>query len=88
MNYAELTKKLDLQAPHELKYDELRAKTLTRDDLKADTEGIDSSIELIRNTRGGSWPSEPATKDTQAAVYNDGEIKFASGDPMKFGVKS
>lgn len=63
MNYSEITKKFNFQAPGKLEYEDLRAKTLTRADLKADIEGVNSSLELIRKTRGGSWPSEPVSKD-------------------------
>lgn len=59
MNYADLTKKFNFQAPSELNHKDLRAKTLTRADLRADMEGVNSSLKLIRKTRGGSWPLEP-----------------------------
>lgn len=58
MSYKELTKKLSFQASAKFSYEDLRAKILTRADLKADMEGVNSSLELIRKTRGGSWPSE------------------------------
>lgn len=51
MNYEELTKKFSFQVPSELEYEDLRAKTLTRADLKADMEGVNSSLEIIRKTR-------------------------------------
>jgi len=52
-----------ITAPLLLKYDNFYAKQLTRSDLDADLEGVNSSIEIIQKTRGGSWPSEQLTRD-------------------------
>ena len=54
MNYHGLVKRLDLPAgvdpTAKLEYDD-------------DVQGINASIELIRRTRGGSWPTEPVSVD-------------------------
>lgn len=67
MDYARYTKKLSLpsgfQAPVKLEYEDIIAKPLTRKDLLADMEGVNSSIELIHKTRGGSWPQEAVTEE-------------------------
>lgn len=67
MDYKKLKAKLvlpdDFQAPEELKFDDLIAKPLTRDDLQADIEGVNSSLEIIRKTRGGSWPEEAVSEE-------------------------
>jgi hypothetical protein len=47
--------------PKALDSDRVRAHAITRKDLDADVAGINSSLELIRRTRGGTWPSEPVT---------------------------
>lgn len=86
MNYAELIKKLNFKAPAELEYQDLRAKTLTRADLKADMEGVNSSLELIRNTRGGSWPSEPVTEDFDLLDLAWHEREFRDGDSYAYVV--
>lgn len=88
MKYAELTKKLDFQAPAELNYEDIRAKTLTRDDLQADMDGVNSSLELIRNTRGGSWPSEPVTKDFDLLDLAWHEREFRDGTSFAYVVYS
>lgn len=44
-------------APKRLTFEDLVARPLTRQDIKDDLEGVNSSIEIIRKTRGGSWPS-------------------------------
>ncbi len=60
MDYGRFVKKFllpaDFKAPSSLQYDDLMAKPLTRADLTADVQAVNSSIETIRNTRGGSWP--------------------------------
>jgi GNAT superfamily N-acetyltransferase len=65
MDYTGLVKNLDLPAgvtpPRELSYQDTRATALTRDDLDDDVRGINASLDLIRSTRGGGWPTEPVT---------------------------
>jgi hypothetical protein len=36
---------------------------LTRDDLDDDVRGINASLELIRRTRGGGWPTAAVTAE-------------------------
>ena len=84
MNYKELAKKFNFQAPRELSYKNLRAKTLTRDDLQADMEGVNSSLELIRKTRGGSWPSEPVTEDFDLLDLAWHEREFRDGTSFAY----
>jgi hypothetical protein len=67
IDLAGLTKSLPLPpgftAPAELTYEDVRATAISRADLRQDVQGINASIELIRRTRGGSWPSEPVTEE-------------------------
>jgi hypothetical protein len=86
MDYKNFTKNLKFKAPTELEYDDLRAKTLTRADLKADMDGVNSSIELIRNTRGGSWPSEPVTEDFDLLDLAWHEREFRDGTSFAYVV--
>lgn len=51
------------QAPLELRYDDILAKPLTRADLEADLRAVNSSLEIIRQTRGGSWPAELVSEE-------------------------
>lgn len=46
-----------------LAHQDIRAEAITRHHLTDDVRGINPSIELIRRTRGGDWPSEPVTED-------------------------
>jgi hypothetical protein len=67
MDYRGLIKSLDLPAgyapPAELSYEDIRARALTRADLDDDVRGINASLDLIRRTRGGGWPTEAVTPD-------------------------
>jgi hypothetical protein len=59
---SDFIKKLKLSGnfvpPAELVFEDIKAKPLTRQDLEADLEAVNSSLEIIRQTRGGSWPEE------------------------------
>jgi hypothetical protein len=65
MDYRGLVKRLEVPAgwapPAELAYADVRATALRRDHLDDDVRGINTSIELIRRTRGGRWPTAPVT---------------------------
>jgi len=50
-------------APRLLQYDDVTAHAITRDDLGADVRGINASLDLIRETRGGTWPTGPVTEE-------------------------
>jgi len=50
-------------APRLLRYDDVTAHAITRDDLGADVRGINASLDLIRETRGGTWPIGPVTEE-------------------------
>lgn len=49
--------------PRVLTYDDLVARAITRHDVSEDVRGINASLQLIRETRGGSWPTAPVTED-------------------------
>lgn len=67
MDYSRFIKRFELptgfSAPTGLTYQNIIARPLTRKDLEDDMEGVNSSLELIRRTRGGLWPSEPVDED-------------------------
>ena len=90
MNYRGLIKRLDLpdgwRAPTELMYERIRAHAITRDDLHDDVQGINASLELIRRTRGGQWPSEPVTEDFNYVDLVWHECEFREGDSFTYAV--
>jgi RimJ/RimL family protein N-acetyltransferase len=67
MDLTPYSKKLRLPAgfvpPRLLRYDDIIASAITRDDAAEDVRGINASLDLIRETRGGTWPTEAVTED-------------------------
>lgn len=67
MKYKSFIKKFnfgaDFAVPAKLVYEDMMAKPLTRSDLEADLEAVNSSIKIIRKTRGGSWPEDEVSED-------------------------
>jgi len=84
MDYRNLVKRLQLPpgyaAPRELSYDDVRAHALTRADVHDDTAGINVSIDVIRQTRGGRWPTGPVTEEFNYvdAVWHECEFRDGS----------
>jgi hypothetical protein len=82
-DYSAFVKKLELpagySAPARLEYEDIVAYALTREHLADDTRGINASLELIRRTRGGNWPSEPVTEEFNYvdAVWHECEFRDA-----------
>jgi hypothetical protein len=52
-------------APRLLRYDDVTAHAITRDDLAANVRGINASLDLIRETRGGTWPTGPVSEEEE-----------------------
>jgi hypothetical protein len=90
MDYAHLMRALALPAdfapPTELHYEDISARALTRVDLAADVAGINSSIDLIRRTRGGSWPSEPVSEEFDYVDLVWHECEFREGYSFSYAV--
>lgn len=67
VSYAGLVKRLvvpeGFQGPEELVFGDVRAMPINRNDLSDDVAGINSSLDLIRRTRGGKWPTGPVTEE-------------------------
>jgi hypothetical protein len=90
MNYRGLVKSLELPSgwtpPTELEYDDIRARAISRADLRDDVQGINASIELIRRTRGGPWPTEPVSADFNYVDLVWHECEFREGDSFTYAV--
>ena len=48
--------------------------------------GINASLELIRRTRGGSWPTEPVTEEFNYVDLVWHECEFREGDSFSYAV--
>ncbi len=89
-DYAGLVKRLPVPtgwtAPTELTHEGIRALALTRHHLSDDVRGINASLELIRRTRGGGWPTEPVTEDFNYVDLVWHECEFREGDSFTYAV--
>lgn len=90
MDYLGFVKRFELPAgytaPTELAYDDIRARAISRADLKDDVRGINASIDLIRKTRGGKWPTQPVTEDYDYVDLVWHECEFREGSSFAYAV--
>jgi hypothetical protein len=90
MDYRDLVKRLrrpdGWSAPTSLEYGAIRAVALTREHLHDDVAGINASIDLIRRTRGGGWPTEPVTAEFNYVDLVWHECEFREGDSFTYAV--
>jgi hypothetical protein len=88
MDLRGFVKRLDVPAgfvvPRELAFEDLRARAITRDDLHDDVTGINASLDLIRRTRGGRWPTEPVTEDFNYVDLVWHECEFRENDSFTY----
>jgi hypothetical protein len=88
MDYRLLIKRLDMPVdffpPTRLVHEELVATAITRADLQDDVRGINSSLALIRRTRGGTWPSEPVTEEFNFVDLVWHELEFRERDSLTY----
>jgi hypothetical protein len=84
MDYEGLVKRLALppgfSVPTRLVHEDVVAIAITRDDLADDVRGINASLDLIKQTRGGGWPTEPVTEEFNYVdlVWHELEFREAS----------
>lgn len=90
MEYREFIKKLDVApgnvVPELLAYEDLVAKALSRADLQDDVRGISASLELIRLTRGGTWPADEITEEFNFVDLVWHEAEFRDGGSYAYAV--
>ena len=90
MDHADFIRKLpvppDFRAPTRLEHEGLVATALTRADLQEDVRGINASIELIRRTRGGRWPTGPVTEELNFADLVWHEVEFRDASSFAYAV--
>ena len=90
MEYRGLVKSLDLPsgyvAPTELAFEDIRARAISRADLRDDVRGINSSIEIIQRTRGGGWPTEAVSEEFNYVDLVWHELEFREGYSFTYAV--
>jgi len=88
MDLTPYSKKLVLPAgfvpPRVLRYDDIVASAISRDDAAEDVRGINASLDLIRETRGGTWPTEAVTEDEIIVDEYWHECEFRDGKSFTF----
>ena len=62
------------------------ARAISREDLAEDVRGINASLELIRRTRGGGWPTEAVTEEFNFVDLVWHELEFRDGDSYTYAV--
>jgi hypothetical protein len=91
MDYAQFVRKLRLpdgfSAPDRLVYEDLVARAITRQDLDDDVRGINASLELIRSSRGGGWPTEPVSKEYNFVDLVWHELEFRDETSFTYVVR-
>ena len=91
MDYANLVKRLVLPAgvtaPKRLAHRDLVATAIDRADLADDVRGINASLELIKRTRGGRWPTGPVTEDYNYVDVIWHECEFRDGSSFTYVVR-
>jgi hypothetical protein len=90
MDYALFIKRLALPAgvaaPPELVYEDIVASAINRGHLGDDVRGINASLELIRQTRGGEWPTEAVDEDFNFVDLVWHELEFRDGTSFTYAV--
>jgi hypothetical protein len=88
MDYARFVKKLPsgVSVPRELTYEDVVARAISRADLRDDVRGINASLDLIRRTRGGGWPTEPVTEDFNYVDLVWHEAEFGDGGSYPYAL--
>jgi hypothetical protein len=90
MEYRLFKKKLalpvDFAPPRELFYEDIVAQAITRSHVADDVRGINASLELIRRTRGGPWPTGPVTEDYNFDDLVWHEVEFRDASSFTYAV--
>jgi len=90
VDYGQFIKRFDLSegfaAPVELRYQDVVASAISRKHLRDDVVGINGSLELIRRTRGGEWPSEPTTEDINFIWLVWHELEFLEAKSFTYAL--
>jgi RimJ/RimL family protein N-acetyltransferase len=88
MDYRRFVRRLTLPdgvaVPTELTHDDVVARAITRADLTDDVAGINASLALIRQTRGGNWPTDPVTEEYNYVDLVWHECEFRDGSSYTY----
>ena len=89
-DYTHLIKRIALPtgvaAPTTLVFEDIVASALIRQHLSDDVAGINASLDLITQTRGGGWPTEAVTEDGNFVDLVWHECEFREGYSFSYAV--
>jgi RimJ/RimL family protein N-acetyltransferase len=89
-DYSAFIKRFELPegftAPTRLVHEDVVAQALTREHLEDDVRGINASLDLIRRTRGGGWPTEAVTEEFNYVDLVWHEQEFREGESFAYAV--
>lgn len=90
MDYSRFIKPIALPegfaAPARLACEDIVASALNRKHLREDVAGINASLDLIRRTRGGGWPTEAVTEEGNYIDLVWHECEFREGYSYSYAV--
>lgn len=90
MEYREYIRRLDVSAaspvPETLTYEDIVVRAISRADLREDVRGINASLDIIRRTRGGTWPTEAVTEEYNFVDLVWHEAEFRDGGSYTYAV--
>lgn len=91
MDYGQFIKKVGLPpeftAPWTLSHDDVVATAINRGDLTDDVAGINASLDLIRRTRGGRWPTGPVSAEINYTDLVWHELEFRDNGSFTYVVR-
>lgn len=90
MEYRDYIKRLAVPATtpvaEKLTYEDVVIRAISRADLSEDVRGINASLDIIRRTRGGNWPTEAVTEDFNFVDLVWHECEFRDGGSYTYAV--
>jgi RimJ/RimL family protein N-acetyltransferase len=90
LDYREFVKPLTVPADHpvpeKLSYEDVEIRAISRADLTEDVRGINASLDIIRRTRGGDWPTDPVTEDYNYVDLVWHECEFRDGGSYTYAI--
>lgn len=89
MDYSQFVKVFDVpdgSVPEKLAFEDIEIRAITREHLSDDVRGINASLDLIRKTRGGKWPTEAVTEEFNYVDLVWHECEFRDGGSYTYTV--
>jgi hypothetical protein len=74
------------EMPRLLTFGDIQLRAIGREHLADDVKGINASIDLIKQTRGGSWPPGPVTEEHNYVDLVWHECEFRDGKSFTYAI--